>query len=594
MGNFSNSGKKGYLSMLLACCLCMVFAFPAGVPAAEEQESPEEKTECSVYFACPEDIRITGMKDGSEINQVKGNGCVIFEEDYPNGYCTYVKRGKDVSEPEVRSHTRTVLGWTEGIDGQTPFDFSTPITEDIELYPILDQYVVRFWDKSMEYGREYPRSMIYVKAGETVKEQGVEDRKYFNLKGWSLDERYGWADWNAEEDDPSQLFDFSQPINRECSLYACWEKDYDYEIDFEYPYDFIMQYFSYDIDRGIYANHGETLQDIGVPEVWYNGKRTILGWTTKDGTPVDFSAPVTEDLKLYPVTDKFRIKMMVQWEAEDDLFGDVEDGFVSAGEVFKEPVWRENPKWNFYGWTYGYERNEETGELVAKKYDFNTPVTSDLFLQADVERNWYGLHFLYNYAGYGDNGRCHSDQYDCCYHGGDNEYNCNQIRITRGDNAAAAEASVGIPKITGLIFDGWYLDEAGTVPFDFHAVLTGDTVVYAKWKTNEEAVITPDKEPAPEKEPAPPSEQKDSDKKIKTKKLVISSKKLTVKKGKKATLTVTRVPKDATDQIKWSSSNKKVASVNQKGRVTAKKKGKAVITAKSENGKKVTCKITVK
>lgn len=45
-------------------------------------------------------------------------------------------------------------------------------------------------------------------------------------------------------------------------------------------------------------------------------------------------------------------------------------------------------------------------------------------------------------------------------------------------------------------------------------------------------------------------------------------------------------------KVKWSSSNKKVATVNQKGKVTAKKKGKCTITAKVK-GKKYKCKVTV-
>lgn len=44
--------------------------------------------------------------------------------------------------------------------------------------------------------------------------------------------------------------------------------------------------------------------------------------------------------------------------------------------------------------------------------------------------------------------------------------------------------------------------------------------------------------------------------------------------------------------VKWSTSNKKVATVNSKGKITAKGIGKATITAKV-GGKKYTCKITV-
>lgn len=82
--------------------------------------------------------------------------------------------------------------------------------------------------------------------------------------------------------------------------------------------------------------------------------------------------------------------------------------------------------------------------------------------------------------------------------------------------------------------------------------------------------------------------------KVVTKKLLISSKKLTVQKGKKATLTVTRNPVSATEKITWKSSNTKVATVTSKGVVKGKKAGTATITAKTSNGKKATCKVTVK
>lgn len=51
--------------------------------------------------------------------------------------------------------------------------------------------------------------------------------------------------------------------------------------------------------------------------------------------------------------------------------------------------------------------------------------------------------------------------------------------------------------------------------------------------------------------------------------------------------------KGTNEKVKWSSSSKKIATVDKNGKVTAKKKGKATITAKVGN-KKYTCKLTVK
>ena len=46
-------------------------------------------------------------------------------------------------------------------------------------------------------------------------------------------------------------------------------------------------------------------------------------------------------------------------------------------------------------------------------------------------------------------------------------------------------------------------------------------------------------------------------------------------------------------KVKYSSSNPKIARVDSKGKITAVKKGTAVITAKA-NTKKFNCKVTVK
>lgn len=77
--------------------------------------------------------------------------------------------------------------------------------------------------------------------------------------------------------------------------------------------------------------------------------------------------------------------------------------------------------------------------------------------------------------------------------------------------------------------------------------------------------------------------------KTKSGKITINKTKLTMVVKDKYTLKVTGTSK----KIKWSSSKRSVVAVTGKGRITAKKAGKAVITAKV-NGKKYRCKVTVK
>lgn len=81
---------------------------------------------------------------------------------------------------------------------------------------------------------------------------------------------------------------------------------------------------------------------------------------------------------------------------------------------------------------------------------------------------------------------------------------------------------------------------------------------------------------------------------LKVKKISLNKKKATLHAGETLKLKAKLKPKGSTAKIKWKSSKKKVASVSKNGTVTARKKGKAVITAQLPNGKKAKCKITVK
>ena len=80
---------------------------------------------------------------------------------------------------------------------------------------------------------------------------------------------------------------------------------------------------------------------------------------------------------------------------------------------------------------------------------------------------------------------------------------------------------------------------------------------------------------------------------VKTKKISGVARILRLNRKQKATLKPVRSPLTSTEKITYKSSNSKVASVNSKGQITAKKKGTTIITVKS--GKKtVKCKVTVK
>lgn len=75
-------------------------------------------------------------------------------------------------------------------------------------------------------------------------------------------------------------------------------------------------------------------------------------------------------------------------------------------------------------------------------------------------------------------------------------------------------------------------------------------------------------------------------------KVKLKKKSATIKSGKSYTIKIKS--KTYGDKVKkWTSSNRKVATVNSHGKVTGKRKGVAIITLKMKSGVKATCKIKV-
>ena len=79
------------------------------------------------------------------------------------------------------------------------------------------------------------------------------------------------------------------------------------------------------------------------------------------------------------------------------------------------------------------------------------------------------------------------------------------------------------------------------------------------------------------------------------KSIALSDSEKTLKKGEHYTLKATLTPEDAEAKIKWTSSNTKIATVSDEGRITAVAKGVCMITADPdvEGVEPATCKVTV-
>ena len=156
------------------------------------------------------------------------------------------------------------------------------------------------------------------------------------------------------------------------------------------------------------------------------------------------------------------------------------------------------------------------------------------------------------------------------------------IKVAKKSVTVKVGSSVQAPKVTFRTGDGiksWKVKDSKIASVDKKGKITGKkagkTTVTVTLKSGKTAKITV------------------MVKKIATKKVTVDQKKVTLKKGKTCQLKVTVTPKNSQDKVTYKSSDSKIVSVSAKGKITAKKKGKATITITSGK-KKTTCKVTVK
>ncbi len=137
------------------------------------------------------------------------------------------------------------------------------------------------------------------------------------------------------------------------------------------------------------------------------------------------------------------------------------------------------------------------------------------------------------------------------------------------------------------------------------AVSPGKSTERIKWSSSDKKVVTIDRNgvlTAKKPGKAKITVKTDSGKKdtctvtVKQRALSVSLNKTSasVKVGKTIRLKAVMNPGNSSDQLKWTSSNKRVATVSRSGVVKGIKKGSATITVKTENGKTAKCKIIVK
>lgn len=131
-----------------------------------------------------------------------------YPEDFdPEEEYVYVKDGEMVSVPTyVSNGMRTITGWRAAGEDEN-YDFSTPVTDDLELYPVLSQYMVEFFPDRIDKNE---KKTIYVVPMGTVIPPDVESPGGYVLDGWQMES--------------GTMFDLHKPITGDIKLFAKWKK----------------------------------------------------------------------------------------------------------------------------------------------------------------------------------------------------------------------------------------------------------------------------------------------------------------------------------------------------------------------------------
>ena len=263
--------------------------------------------------------------------------------------------GGTLTEPYVPERDGyTFTGWL--LDGR-PFDFSTPVTGDMTLTagwqenepPAPVTHTVTF-----DSAGGSPVEPQTVADGAAAIDPGVPSRDGYKFTGWLLD---------------GEPFDFSTPITGDITLVAGWEES-------EEPAP-VLHTVTFDDGTGntvtVNVQEGETVQEPSAPS---RDGYEFTGWLL-DGTPYDFTTPVTGDITLtagWEKTEEPVTTFTVSFRTNGGTA--VEQQTITEGGTVEKPMDPTRDGYTFTGWL-----------LDGQPYDFTTPITGNIVLDAAWEQN---------------------------------------------------------------------------------------------------------------------------------------------------------------------------------------------------------------
>lgn len=334
-----------------------------------------------------------------------------------------VNHGEQAIDPGTP--TRDGYAFTGWLLNGEPYDFTTPVTGDVTLEagweetpdPTPVTHTVTF-----DAGNGGTPVQVKVVDGETVDRPADPTRDGYTFAGWLLDgEPYG----------------FDTPVTGDITLTAQWEKLAEYTVTFDtaggtpVPAQTVTA-------NGMAARPADPTRD----------GYTFKGWQL-NGTDYDFTQPVAGNITLTAVWEENTPPKPVTHKVTFDTNGGtvVDAQTVNDGERAVRPADPTRDGYTFNGWT-----------LDGKSYDFATPVTGDITLEAQWEENGTPAP------------AAHTVRFRT------NGGSVIPMQTVEDGETISRPAD---PTRPGYAFKGWLLDGQ---PYDFTTPVTGDIILDAAWE----------------------------------------------------------------------------------------------------------------
>ena len=241
-------------------------------------------------------------------------------------------------EPEGKEF----LFWS--IDGETPYDFSTPVDSDFTLHAVWKTVECK-----VSFINNYTTEYIFIDYGSVLTEDDYKAPP-------TEDAAKEFLFWSEDGKTP---YDFNKAITSDLTLYAIWT-DIVYTVKFMDDNNIV---FSAEVKKNT------LIQEIPAPD---SQNKKFRFWSIDGVNP------------LYAIWDitQYRVTFM------KNAFTEIASIFVKAGNTIYEPSFTA-PE----GKRLAYWSTTSDGNI---KYDLSTPIASDLTLYAVWEDIQYTITFMYN------------------------------------------------------------------------------------------------------------------------------------------------------------------------------------------------------